>query len=257
MDPRFQYRGSLSETPLAKMLATIHRYRVPGVLTATRAGAIKRVFLEDGRVVFATSSDMEDALGAFLVSRGVLTAGQVQETSVRIAETGKRQGEVLIDMGILSRAQMAGAVLAQVANILWSLFRWEDGEVSFEVGRFRAEETIQMDFSLAQVIREGILKHTDAKLLVHRIGPSWTVLEIIPEAAAPPIELLPAEIRYLADIDGKTPFVDLCRKGPGDASDNARILFLFFSLDLIRRKAEPTARKIQWRTSQPGDARKE
>ena len=185
MDPRFQYRGSLSETPLAKMLATIHRYRVPGVLTATRAGTIKRVFLEDGRVVFATSSEMEDTLGAFLVSRGVITSGQVAQTSARIAETGKRQGEVLIDMGILSRAQMAGAVLAQVASILWSLFRWEDGEVTFEVGRFRAEETIQMDFSLSQVIREGLLKHTDARSLVHRIGPSWTVLRSLPTPPLP------------------------------------------------------------------------
>ena len=247
MTTKFQFDGNLAETPLPKVLATINRYRVPGVVTAKRQEALKRIFLDGGRVVFATSSDLSDALGAFLVRRGMLTPEQLAESGRRIALTGKRQGEVLVDMGLLTPSQMAGAVLAQISAILWTVFDWEEGQVTFEVGRFRAEEKIQIDLPLEQVIRDGLMKAADPKLLVKRIGPSWTVLERV-ENATPAIPLSGDEQKYLELVDGKTPFVDLCRKGPGDAAHNARLLFLFFCLDLIQRKSDNSAKKIQYRT---------
>jgi hypothetical protein len=251
MSSKFQYHGNLAETPLPKVLATIHRYRVPGVVTARQPEAIKKIFIDEGKVVFATSSDLEDALGAFLVKRGLLTPDQLAESGRQIAETGHRQGEVLIAMGVLNPAQMATAVLAQVSAILWSIFDWEIGDITFEVGRFRAEEKVQLDLPVDQAIRDGLLKAANPKSLVKRLGPSWTVLERI-ENAASVVELTADENRYLEFVDGKTPFVDLCRKGPGDAATNARLLFLFFCLELIARKDEPSAKKLQWRTHSSG-----
>jgi hypothetical protein len=254
MSSKFQYRGDLSATPLPKILATIHRYRVPGVITVRRPDAVKKIFLDDGRVVFATSSDLEDALGAFLVRKGLITAAQLDESGTRLAENGRRQGEILIEMGALTPDRMAAAVVEQVTAILWSIFDWESGEVTFEVGRFRAEEKIQMDLPIDRAIRDGLLKSANPKSLVKRIGPSWTVLERVAPAPAPPPELSEDERKYLSLVDGRTPFVDLCRKGPGDAATNARLLFLFFCLDLIRRRAEPSPKKLQWRTHAGGAA---
>lgn len=253
MSSKFQYRGDLAETPLPKVLATIHRYRVPGVVTARRPDAIKKIFLDAGKVVFATSSDLDDALGAFLVRNGLLTPAQLEESGRRIAETGRRQGEVLIEMGALPADKLASAVVAQVSAILWSIFDWEAGEVTFEVGRFRAEEKVQMDLPIDRAIRDGLLKAANPKSLVKRLGPSWTVLERIPNAA-PAVELSADEMRFLELVDGRTAFVDLCRKGPGDAATNARLLFLFFCLDLIQRRADPSAKKLHWRTSSGGGA---
>jgi uncharacterized protein DUF4388 len=253
MTSKFQYRGNLAETPLPKVLAKIHRYRVPGVVTARGPDVVKQIFLDDGKIVFAASSDMDDALGAFLVKRGLLTAEQLAESGERIAGTGHRQGEVLIEMGVLTPPQMGSAVLAQVSAILWSIFDWESGEVTFEVGRFRAGEKVRLDLPIDRAIRDGLLKAANAKSLVKRLGPSWTVLERTRDIA-PTFALAPDEEKFLSLIDGRTPFVDLCRKGPGDAATNARLLFLFFCLELIQRKSESSAKKIHWRTPAPGGA---
>jgi hypothetical protein len=252
MNSQFRYRGDLAETPLPRVLATIHRYRVPGVITAQRGTVVKKVFVDDGKVVFAASSDMEDALGAYLARRGLLTPEQRDESSRRIEETGRRQGEVLIEMGVLTPERMASAVLGQVSAILWSIFDWESGDVTFEVGRFRAEEKVQLDLPIDQAIRDGLLKAADPKSLVRRLGAAWTILERIEGASSG--GLSGDEERYLSLVDGKTPFVDLCRKGPGDAATNARLLFLFFCLELIQRKSEPEAKKFHWRTRSSGGA---
>lgn len=231
------------------MFATVSRYRVPGVLTAERPGATRQVFVDDGKVVFVTSSDFDDSLGAFLLRRKMLTPEQILASSGRIAETGKRQGEALVEMGLMSAKQMEEAVLAQISEIVWSLFGWEEGDVTFEVGRFREKEQIQLHLPLETVIREGIFHYADPKALVRQVGPSWTLLEPVAEAISP-IPLESPEQEFLSRVDGRTQFGDLCRKGPGDAAYNARVLYLFLCLDLIRRKAETAGvKKIQWRTS--------
>jgi hypothetical protein len=253
MSAKFQYRGDLGATPLPKVLATIHRYRVPGVITARRPDVVKKIFLDAGKVVFATSSDMEDALGSFLVRRGLITPADLEESGRRIAFGAKRQGEVLIDMGVLDPEAIGSAILDQVSAILWSIFDWDSGEVTFEVGRFRAEEKIQMDLAIDRAIREGIMKVANPKALVKQLGPSWTLLEPVAGAISPS-NLSEDERTYLSFVDGRTPFVDLCRKGPGDAATNARLLFLFYCHDLIRRKPDPAVKKLQWRTHPGGGA---
>lgn len=247
MSSKFQYRGNLAETPLPMMLATIYRYRVPGVLTATRGTIEKRIYLDERRVVFAESNDLNDALGAYLQRRGVITQEQIDASGKILRESGRRQGEVLVEMGLLNPAQMANAVVGQIASVLWSIFDWEEGEVTFEVGRFKAEEKIQVDLPMAKAIRDGLMKVADPKVLVRRIGPSWTMLERVSEPN-PVIPLEPEEEQFLQLVDGRTNFGELCKKGPGDAVRNARVISLFYCLDLVRKKAEPSAKKIQWRT---------
>ncbi len=252
MSGKFEYRGRLSETPLPRMLATIARYRVPGVFTATRGEIVKKAFLDDGKLIFATSNSLEDSLGYFLVRQGRLTMPQVEESGRRIRESGLRQGEVLIGMGLLRPEEMSDSVLAQVNSIVWSLFDWPDGEVTFEVGRFRAEEKIQIALPIARVIREGLFEHTDAKHVVQVVGPSWTILEPVREAL-PAIDLEARESGFLALVDGKTPFVDLCRRGPADAATNAKIVYLLLCLDLIRRRPDAGGLKIQVRSGGRGE----
>jgi hypothetical protein len=247
MSAKFEYRGNLAETPLPTMLVKIHRYRVPGVLTAQRREVAKRVYMRDGNVVFATSNDLNDSLGVFMMKQGMLTREQFDESARRLKAEGKRQGEVLIEMGAVTPERLTAAVASQVSSILWSLFDWDEGEVTFEVGRFRADEKIQIAISVPDVVRDGLMKVADAKVLVKKIGPSWTILERVPDAVAG-IELDPAEDLFLSVVDGRTPLLELCRKGPGDIARSARVLYLFLCLDLIRRKAESSAKKFQWRT---------
>ena len=58
------------------------------------------------------------------------------------------------------------------------------------------------------------------------------------------------ERRFYEGIDGRTPLQHLAGRGPGSVSENARILYAFFCLGLLRKKgAAPSgAKKIQYKT---------
>ena len=68
--PKFEYRGDLSTLPLPEILSTIHRYRVPGVVSVSRDGRMRRVYVDEGLVTFADSNERELGLAAFLLSQG-------------------------------------------------------------------------------------------------------------------------------------------------------------------------------------------
>ena len=57
MSGKFEYHGDLAVTPLAEILATIHRYRVPGIVNVSPEGRARRIVVDDGSVIFAASNE--------------------------------------------------------------------------------------------------------------------------------------------------------------------------------------------------------
>ncbi|MGH9366237.1 MAG: DUF4388 domain-containing protein [Thermoanaerobaculia bacterium] len=247
MEKRFEYRGDLAVTPLAEILATIHRYRVPGVVRVSREGRQRLIYLDNGLVVFAATNEREESLGAYLLRRRILSPEKGREAARQVRE-GLRLGKILLRMGVLDEEGLKAAVSGQIRQILWGAFDWESGEVLFDVGERRSEEVIRIDLSIPEVILEGIRRGKDARRFVQRLGHATTILERTPGAL---ISLFALEERaYYERVDGKTALQPLCGKGPGAAAENARVLYAFFCLGLLRKSAAPSpgARKIRYNT---------
>ena len=88
MENSFQYRGDLAETALPEILYTVDRFQVPGVIEASRDGVVKQVFIKEGNVVHAVSTDRNDSLGAYLQRSGVITPEAYLAT--RVLASGAR-----------------------------------------------------------------------------------------------------------------------------------------------------------------------
>lgn len=248
MEKRFEYRGDLAVTPLAEILATIHRYRVPGVVRAARGEKQRRIYLDNGLVVFATTNEREASLGAYLLRRRILSPDQGRQAARQVRE-GVRLGRILLEMGVLDEDSLRETVSGQIREILWGAFDWDSADVVFDVGERRSEETIRIDLSIPEVILEGIRRAADVRRLVARLGNAATVLERTPGELTAIFS--PEERAYYERVDGKIPLQPLCGKGPGAAADNARILYAFFCLGLVQKRlaAAPGGRKIRYTTS--------
>jgi hypothetical protein len=262
-DSRFEFRGDLSKTPLPEVLQTVHRYRVPGVLVASRGEVEKKIYIWNGDVIFATSSDLNESLGNVLLRSGVLTRAQFDDSvkrliEARAAEETRRHGAVLVDMGLLTPEALFASVTQQVRDILYSVFDWEEGEVSFTVGSFRTDEMIQLEIPTRQAIVAGVKAMSDARRLIAFLGPSWTVFD--PSYAPSEIgdvALEAAEVRLLQHVDGTRTLRELVSLGPADAGHNAKLLYAFFVLKLISRRdvtSRTSVKKIHWTTSGGGYA---
>jgi two-component system, OmpR family, response regulator len=237
---RHQYQGDLRDTALPEMLYTIYQHRVPGVIEAIDGTASKKIFVRDGAVIHTTSTDGEDSLGAWLLRAGRITDQQLAHSEERRLATGRRHGEVLIDEDVLSPAQLYEAVQEQMRAVVWSLFAWQQGQVSFSIGDFEEPDMIRIHLPLRQVIVEGVKRAPDAKALVARLGrkdsifePTWRTEDLIEIAVST------EDLSLLRLIDGRRSLYELCTTGPYPPAENARLLYAFRVLRLIRRQPDP------------------
>jgi len=240
----FQYRGDLAQTALPEILNTIDRFQVPGVIEATREGVSKKVYIKEGNVVHASSSDREDSLGRYLQRTGILTEELFEETMAERERTNKRYGHLLIEKGILAPGEIYRAIRQQIEAVVWSLFYWQDGGVIFSIGDFRELDAIKIQLPMRQVILQGIRRAPNPKALVARLGRKETVFEPC-YRIEDLIELaLDAdEYRLLHLVDGRRSLFEVCTNGPHGAAENGKAMYAFQVLQLIRPMAAAPERE--------------
>src|SRR6266508_6030384 len=111
--------GSLAERDLPSLMQSLYEQRWSGLLTLTHAGLGKNATVQDGRMVFASSSSPDDRLGELLLRRGRLSLLQFDEGSKAIPP-GKRLGTVLVEQGALTPKDLVAGVIDQTREIIYS-----------------------------------------------------------------------------------------------------------------------------------------
>ncbi|HXG57918.1 MAG TPA: DUF4388 domain-containing protein [Thermoanaerobaculia bacterium] len=240
------YQTSLEQTPLPEILVTIHRYKVPGLVECRRDEEIKKIHLDRGRIIFASTNQLRESLGDKLLREGHITREQYAASIAMKKKTGKRHGVTLVEMRLIDPQVLANAVREQILEIVWSIFGWTTGQVSFSPGRDKSVEFVKVEVSVADAIMGGVRNMPDVKALVSRLGPKTTIFAKTGEQ--PEALTLGSDERHLLDqIDGRRSFYDLVSTPPLKAADNVRILYGLYALKMIAPK-EPKGVKVQIRT---------
>jgi hypothetical protein len=245
--PRPVYQSDLATNPLPEILVTIHRYKAPGAIQCRRGNELKEIFLDRGHIIFASSNQVRDSLGDKLLRDGKITQEQYDESVRRLISTGKRQGTILTEMNVIAPEALFASVREQILDIVWSVFAWDAGQVSFTPGRDKQQEFVKVDIPVPQAVMQGVRIIPDAKTVVSRLGNKTTILA----RTANNVEglTLDADERRLLDAcDGTRGLIELIGLGPLSASDNARILYGFLILQMIAVKT-PERVKLNIRTS--------
>jgi tetratricopeptide (TPR) repeat protein len=146
--------GRLADHEFADVVAEVYARRWTGLLTLNHMGVEKSMRVQDGRLVFASSSSRDDRLGELLLRQGRITLHQYVAAG-RAVSKGKRLGAVLVEQGALDAKQLVKAVVEQTQEILYSAFQWTEGLYHLTEGA-GAVEAITLKLSTPDVIQEGI-----------------------------------------------------------------------------------------------------
>lgn len=233
----FQYVGSLTDMPVPVVLKKIYDYRVPGVLTFQREAAIKKVYVKDGRIIFASSNQKDDRLGEFLLRRGVIDEAIFQEASRRLRmNPDKRFGRILVEMGVLTPHQLFQAVQDQILAIVSSVFAWEEGVVHFVVGPSKDEELIQLHLPIPRAIVMGSRWLPNPQRCIEALGGPDGYVEMVPQLRLEVhvLGLLPDERRLLPLLDGTRTLQTVLDQSPIESDMAVRLLYGLYVLERIR-----------------------
>jgi hypothetical protein len=232
----FAVSGILEEGSFSAVLRPLVRAKRTGPLRVTRGKLLKTVYLSEGRLIFATSTDPEDRLGEMLLRKGLITYRALEE-SVRAIRAGKRQGTLLVENGAIRSKDLIEGVMEQVQEIIYSLFLWEEGSYEFTEGDLPSREVIVLRMSTADLMMEGVRRVGRWGRIRAGVGPLDQQYTLASEAEAlmGAMALRTEEVSLVALLDGIMSVEEICAAAKEPDFEVCRTLWGLWACGLLDR----------------------
>jgi hypothetical protein len=230
--------GRLADHDFADLIREIHARRWTGLLTLNHMGIEKSVRVQDGRLVFASSSSPDDRLGELLLRRGRITLHQYVAAG-RALVKGKRLGAILVEQGALDPRELVKAVVEQTQEIIYSAFQWTEGVYHFTQGPQAAVESITLKLSTADAILEGIRRVEAWSRIERAVGAMDTryVRAEDYEQILGSMTLSLEKLSLLTSLEGVQDVSTICRNSTLPHFEVCRTLWAFRVIGAVRRLA--------------------
>ena len=154
----------LGEHGMLRALSKAARQGKTGLWLCSRGGARKEVYLKDGRPVFVTSNLAGELLGEFLVSRSVISRGELDMALAVMPRFEGRLGDTLAALGLVEPLHLFRHIEAQVREKLLDLFTWSGGTAAFYAATEPPPGGFPLHLDPYEVLDEGLTRQTAAGL---------------------------------------------------------------------------------------------
>ena len=204
-------RGTLDQVGVPAILRALVRADQTGPLRFTRGRVTKTVYLQRGRLIFATSTDPDDRLGEMLLRKGLISYRDLEE-SVKAIRAGKRQGTALVESGSIRSRDLVQGVTEQVQEIVYSLFHWDEGAYEFVEGQLPSREVILLRMSTEEILMEGIRRVARWSRIQAGAGALDQRYTLSPESPSilEAVTLSKEELSLVAMLDGTASLEEIC-----------------------------------------------
>lgn len=122
-------QGPLDEKAISDILMQLAREKGSGILDLRGESARRLCFIKaGGPVQFLADPVLQDeCLGVLLHKAGRLSEDQLKKSLTMMAETGQKQGQCLIELGVLTFPQLVVSLMTQTEIILRSMLKGGKG----------------------------------------------------------------------------------------------------------------------------------
>ncbi len=168
--PDLRTEGELGDH-FPDLVTAFHLAQQTGELTVQRRKVKKTVYFEKGRPCFAISNLLADRFGPFLLRVGRITPSQLELCTAAADKTGRRTGDVLLEMGLLKDTEKLYYVAQQVKAVIYSIFGWEEGQYRLHFADRAGKEAIKLDLHSANLIVRGVKKLYKPERLYRLLSP--------------------------------------------------------------------------------------
>jgi hypothetical protein len=234
--------GSLAERDVPELVQILHQRRWTGVLTLTHMGVGKTIHVQDGRLVFASSTSPDDRLGELLLRRGKITLSQFAEAGAAV-KPGKRLGTVLVERGLLTPKGLVKAVMDHTQEIIYGAFLWTEGHYRMQEGA-ASSEAITLKISTPEIILEGIRRIEAWSRIKNGVGGPQALYARADryDEALRGLVIPPDKSAILNQLEGERTVEDICKDSTLASFEVCRTLWAYRVIGVVRRVDTPAPR---------------
>lgn len=163
--------GDLSRTPLAAILLEALNLRADGVLAVEHGGGTSRLWLRAGQPVGAQVFTGFRPLGHMLLQAGKIDVDALSRSLAEMASTGRPQGELLVELGAVSRAEVDQALADQQAGYFALIAALDAGGYAFDRSQAVPEWTRGCKLSPLRTIVDALERPQAGALVMSALQP--------------------------------------------------------------------------------------
>jgi CheY-like chemotaxis protein len=165
MDAHLIMTGELGETSMPSLLVGLLRSSSVGVLRLSKDGVERAVYVLNGLPVFAESNLVSETFGRYLLGREFIDAAQYSAVQQHVAAHRKREGEALVELGILNHNEIYGLLRAQVRERVIRSLDWPGAEFAFYEDAAFVDEKLAFPMNPLALVVEAVVRRRTPQAL--------------------------------------------------------------------------------------------
>ena len=178
--------GDFTTTSPLRVLFRLMTARATGLLVVAVGGIKKEIYVRDGQPEYVSSNVANELFGNYLVSKGVLSDGELAMALAMMPHYGGKLGDTLVGLGLLKPLEVFRHLTRQVRSKIIDVCTWNKGSFGWYAGRENPREAFPLDFNAFEILGAGamalsdelieawVAKHADLRLRAsrtRRVGP--------------------------------------------------------------------------------------
>jgi hypothetical protein len=171
-------KGTLKTMSLTDLLQFLAAGRKSGTLKFDHGKITKQVYFKNGMIVGSKSNDPREYLGQVLLHYGKVDDTQLKAAREAQRTSGAKLGEVLVQQGYLTEAEVLEILKIRTLDAIYDLFVWTDGDFEFYDEEPLPEDLILIEVEPTSVIMEGIYRLDELARYQSLVPSDRSVLEL-------------------------------------------------------------------------------
>ena len=153
--------GELSTTSPLRVLFRLMTARATGLLVVVIGGIKKDIYVRDGQPEYVSSNVASELFGNYLVTKGVLSDGELAMALAMMPHYGGKLGDTLVGLGLLKPLEVFRHLTRQVRSKIIDVCTWTKGSFAWYAGRENPREAFPLDFNAFEILGAGAMALPD------------------------------------------------------------------------------------------------
>jgi eukaryotic-like serine/threonine-protein kinase len=153
--------GEFNTTSPLRVLFRLMTARATGLLVVAVGGIKKEIYVRDGQPEYVSSNVASELFGNYLVTKGVLSDGELAMALAMMPHYGGKLGDTLVGLGLLKPLEVFRHLTRQVRSKIIDVCTWNKGSFGWYAGRENPREAFPLDFNAFEILGAGAMTASD------------------------------------------------------------------------------------------------
>jgi eukaryotic-like serine/threonine-protein kinase len=153
--------GEFATTSPLRVLFRLMTTRATGLLLVAVGGIKKEIYVRDGQPEYVSSNVASELFGNYLVSKSVLSDGELAMALAMMPHYGGKLGDTLVGLGLLKPLEVFRHLTRQVRTKIIDVCTWNKGAFGWYAGRENPREAFPLDFNAFEILGAGAMAMSD------------------------------------------------------------------------------------------------